>query len=60
VRDSTGRVIAAVHAHGPTYRFPGKHDPSVFAKRTVDAADRISSSLLSTGRHRTPESSKKR
>ncbi|MFN0153265.1 MAG: IclR family transcriptional regulator, partial [Gaiella sp.] len=23
VRDAAGRAIAAVHAHGPTYRFPG-------------------------------------
>ena len=27
VRDASGAVVAAVHVHGPAYRFPGDDDP---------------------------------
>ena len=31
VRDATGAVVAAVHVHGPAYRFPGTADPDAIA-----------------------------
>jgi DNA-binding IclR family transcriptional regulator len=45
VRDATGNVVAALHAHGPTYRFPGKQPADVLAGRVVDAAARVSTTL---------------
>ena len=40
VRDATGAVVAAVHVHGPAYRFPGTADPEAIASRVVAAARR--------------------
>lgn len=45
VRDAAGNVVAAVHAHGPAYRFPGTVAPDEVAALVVAAADRISSAL---------------
>lgn len=45
VRDAAGTVVAAVHAHGPAYRFPGEAAPDDVAALVVAAADRISSAL---------------
>ena len=45
IHDGSGSVVAAVHAHGPTYRFPGKKDRAVIVGRVVDAAGRISAGL---------------
>jgi DNA-binding IclR family transcriptional regulator len=47
VRDVRGDVVAAVHAHGPTYRFPGKQDRFAIARRVIDAADRVTATLRS-------------
>ena len=33
VRDASGSVVAAVHVHGPAYRFPGNDDPDAIAAR---------------------------
>ena len=38
VRDATGAVVAAVHVHGPAYRFPGTADPEAIASRWSPAA----------------------
>ncbi|MDJ0769100.1 MAG: IclR family transcriptional regulator [Ilumatobacter sp.] len=48
-----GSVIAAVHAHGPSYRFPEPGGAASVAAAVVDTAQRISDRL--SGRHR-PES----
>ena len=45
VRDQSGLVVAAVHAHGPAYRFPGRKDADALAQKVVDAARRVSASL---------------
>lgn len=46
VRGSGGTVLAAVHTHGPSYRFPGTQRDAV-ARATIDAATRISERLSS-------------
>jgi DNA-binding IclR family transcriptional regulator len=40
VRGRTGDVIAAVHAHGPAFRYPGDRDPAAIAALVVQAAHR--------------------
>jgi DNA-binding IclR family transcriptional regulator len=41
-------VVAAVHAHGPSYRFPGTRSPDEIAALVVATAGRISSRLAMT------------
>ena len=45
-----GTAIAAVHAHGPSYRFPGPGAAASVAAAVVDTAQRISERLA--GRNR--------
>ncbi|MGH9132654.1 MAG: IclR family transcriptional regulator [Ilumatobacteraceae bacterium] len=45
VRDAADRIVAAVHAHGPSYRFPGSGRAESIAALVVAAADRISARL---------------
>lgn len=45
VSDVGGRVIAAVHAHGPAYRFPGEQDPVAIAGQVVATAKEIEAHL---------------
>ncbi len=45
-----GTVIAAVHSHGPSYRFPAPGDSASIAASVVEAGRRISDRLA--GRHR--------
>lgn len=52
VRDSSGAVVAAVHVHGPSYRFPGTADPVAIAARVATTAQRISERLA--GQHPGP------
>jgi len=40
-----GHVVAAIHAHGPSYRFPSPDDTDGIAARVVRAAGRISATL---------------
>ena len=40
VRNRSGQVIAAVHAHGPAFRFPGERNPSDIVSLVIDAARR--------------------
>ena len=40
-----GGVVAAVHAHGPSYRFPGERSASEISALVVAAAERISARL---------------
>lgn len=45
VRDGGDRVVAAVHAHGPSFRFPGPGRVESITEQVVSAADRISARL---------------
>jgi DNA-binding IclR family transcriptional regulator len=45
IADEDGEVVAAVHVHGPAYRFPGRGTESEVAERVVEAAGRISARL---------------
>jgi len=42
IADASGDVVAAVHVHGPSYRFPGSGNKPEIAQRVMDAAGRIS------------------
>jgi DNA-binding IclR family transcriptional regulator len=44
VRRGDGRTMAALHVHGPSYRFPGRHSRRA-ATEVVAAADALSSQL---------------
>ena len=44
VLDSTGSPVAAIHCHGPTFRFDGTSDAAI-QEAVVDAANAISASL---------------
>jgi DNA-binding IclR family transcriptional regulator len=45
IEDRTGVVVAAVHVHGPSYRFPAAKDEAEIAATVVDAAHAISARL---------------
>jgi DNA-binding IclR family transcriptional regulator len=45
IADASGEVIAAVHVHGPSYRFPVPGTESRLAEQVVSAAARIAASL---------------
>ena len=42
IADPDGEVIAAVHVHGPSYRFPGRADRNAIAHTVVETGIRIS------------------
>ena len=44
LRDAGGRVIAAIHVHGPSFRFPGEKT-AMITGRVRSAAERISGAL---------------
>ena len=48
VADASGEVVAAVHLHGPSYRFPAAGTETVIAERVVTTAARIAGSLRQT------------
>jgi DNA-binding IclR family transcriptional regulator len=47
IRDARGNAIAAIHVHGPSYRFPKPGDEARIAQAVVAAAAEISSLLAS-------------
>jgi DNA-binding IclR family transcriptional regulator len=49
VADGTGEVVAAVHLHGPSYRFPTPGAEAALAERVVATAARISGNLRQAG-----------
>jgi DNA-binding IclR family transcriptional regulator len=49
VADANGEVVAAVHVHGPSYRFPPAGDEAGLADQVVTAAARISGNLREAG-----------
>ncbi len=46
VRNRKGEIIAAIHCHGPSYRFPGETDRSSIETAVVAAARRLSDTKL--------------
>ena len=49
VADANGEVVAALHLHGPSYRFPATGDERPLAEMVVASAARISESLRQAG-----------
>ena len=49
VADASGEVVAAVHLHGPSYRFPAAGAEGQLAEMVVASAARISESLRQAG-----------
>jgi DNA-binding IclR family transcriptional regulator len=49
VADGSGEVAAAVHLHGPSYRFPAPGSETAIAERVVSAAARIAGVLRQAG-----------
>ncbi len=47
IRDSTGNVIAAIHSHGPAYRFPLHRSTALLGDAVVAAAGRVTADLRS-------------
>jgi DNA-binding IclR family transcriptional regulator len=45
VRDAAGGPVAAVHVHGPSYRFPREGEMAAVAERVTMAANRIGEAL---------------
>jgi DNA-binding IclR family transcriptional regulator len=45
IADASGEVIAAVHLHGPSYRFPAADRDAAIAERVAATAARIAGSL---------------
>lgn len=45
IADASGEVIASVHLHGPSYRFPAAGTDGAVAERVVTTAARIAGSL---------------
>ena len=45
VRDGRGKAIAAIHVHGPAYRFPARAPPSTIATLVVQAARDVAREL---------------
>ena len=45
IADASGEVVAAVHLHGPSYRFPPAGQESTLAALVVAAAARIADGL---------------
>ena len=49
IADGSGEIVAAVHLHGPSYRFPAPGDTDALAALVVASAARISESLRQAG-----------
>jgi DNA-binding IclR family transcriptional regulator len=45
IADATGEVVAAVHIHGPSYRFPAPGQEGTIARRVVTTAAHIAENL---------------
>jgi DNA-binding IclR family transcriptional regulator len=45
VLERSGLIAAAIHVHGPAYRFPGDHDPGSIGEAVADTAYKLSTAL---------------
>ena len=50
IADARGEIVAAIHVHGPTYRFPEHGAEDVIAQAVRAAASRIGARLRAAGR----------
>ena len=50
VADESGAIVAAIHVHGPAYRFPGGGDERAIGQRVLAAAGAISRRMRQDGR----------
>ncbi len=41
IRDGAGRVVAAIHAHGPAYRFPGSAEADEIGRLVAATGERV-------------------
>lgn len=48
IADASGEVVAAVHVHGPSFRFPAEGSKAELAKQLLAAAARIAAGLRET------------
>jgi DNA-binding IclR family transcriptional regulator len=48
IADASGEVIAAVHVHGPSYRFPAEGSKAELAQQVLAGAARIAAGLRET------------
>ncbi len=46
VFNTNGEIIAAIHVHGPSYRFPGEHDRRQVEQAITDAARRLTATAI--------------
>ena len=49
IADASGEVVAAVHLHGPSYRFPEPDGEEAVSRQVVAAAAQIADSLRASG-----------
>jgi DNA-binding IclR family transcriptional regulator len=49
IADASGEVVAAIHLHGPSYRFPAPGEERSIAERVVASAALISARLRQRG-----------
>jgi len=49
IADASGEVVAAVHLHGPSYRFPGPDGELAVSRQVVAAASQIAGSVREAG-----------
>jgi DNA-binding IclR family transcriptional regulator len=52
--EASGSTTAAIHCHGPTYRFPGDRDPDTIAAHVTEAARKLGATLASAPKVRRP------
>jgi len=50
IADASGEIVAAIHVHGPSYRFPEAGAEPRIASAVIEAAARLSSRLRQTAR----------
>ena len=50
IADASGEIVAAIHVHGPSYRFPAAGDEDRIAGAVVEAAARLAARLRGAGR----------
>jgi DNA-binding IclR family transcriptional regulator len=58
VVDESGTVIAAIHCHGPRYRFPADRNADKIAAHVVDAAARLGGTARPVAKVRRPQLSR--
>lgn len=55
VRNAAGRPVAAIHVHGPSYRFPTSGREDEIAARVIDAAEAVGRQAATSARGLSPK-----